>query len=234
MFTTVPRTTTAEACADQLRRSILSGEVPAGDRLPPERTLAIELGVNRVTLRTAISVLTAEGLVVARQGSGTRVTDFRSASGPLLLGEWMSLATGPTRLEALRDLLAVRRAIGAAMLGRLAEVRPPIGPIREAVDLFGAAGDLDALAAADLAVVTALVNATGSPVYAMCLNPIAFALREDRALRAAIYRDPAANLLGWRALVAWLEDPVAVAIPMLTALHAARDEATLEMLRGAP
>lgn len=44
-----------------------------GDALPPERTLAVDFGVSRMTLRRAIDELVREGRVVRRQGAGTFV-----------------------------------------------------------------------------------------------------------------------------------------------------------------
>jgi DNA-binding transcriptional regulator YhcF (GntR family) len=57
-----------------LRGAIESGVLRAGDRLPPLRELAVEVGVNANTLRTAYAKLEAEGLIETRHGSGTYVT----------------------------------------------------------------------------------------------------------------------------------------------------------------
>ena len=56
--------------ADQLRRLIESGEFPVGARLPPERDLAVQLGVSRPSVREALIALEVEGLVEVRMGSG--------------------------------------------------------------------------------------------------------------------------------------------------------------------
>ncbi|AYF73771.1 PLP-dependent aminotransferase family protein [Nocardia yunnanensis] len=56
-----------------LREAIRAGRLPAGARLPSTRTLATELGVSRGTVSAAYDQLIAEGHLVARQGSGTRV-----------------------------------------------------------------------------------------------------------------------------------------------------------------
>lgn len=61
--------------ADSLLDRIESGRLLAGDRLPPERELSQGLGVNRLTLRRALRVLEAQGLLIRRQGSGTFVAD---------------------------------------------------------------------------------------------------------------------------------------------------------------
>lgn len=56
-----------------LREAILSGRLRAGDRLPPTRALARELGVARLTVATAYDWLGAEGYVSGRVGAGTFV-----------------------------------------------------------------------------------------------------------------------------------------------------------------
>ena len=63
LFAPVRRLTAADACANAVRQAIVSGRLSPGVRLPPERTLATELGVNRVTLRSALHQLVAEGLI---------------------------------------------------------------------------------------------------------------------------------------------------------------------------
>lgn len=69
----VPRI--SDAVAASLERRILEGSLRPADRLPPERELAIELGVSRPSLREAIQKLASRGLVQSRQGGGTYVTD---------------------------------------------------------------------------------------------------------------------------------------------------------------
>jgi GntR family transcriptional regulator len=59
--------------ADEIRRKIQSGAYAPGEQLPTERALQAEYDVSRDTVRLAIGVLKAEGLVAARQGRGTFV-----------------------------------------------------------------------------------------------------------------------------------------------------------------
>lgn len=56
--------------AKHLRNQITSGKLAEYDALPGERELADRFGVSRVTVRKALSSLTAEGLLNKRQGSG--------------------------------------------------------------------------------------------------------------------------------------------------------------------
>jgi GntR family transcriptional regulator len=57
--------------AEGLISQIESGELSPGDRLPAEREMSDRLGVNRMTLRRALRVLAAQGLVIRKHGVGT-------------------------------------------------------------------------------------------------------------------------------------------------------------------
>ncbi|MFC0037290.1 GntR family transcriptional regulator [Actinomadura rayongensis] len=61
------------AVAGRLRAAIAQGRFPVGRRLPGELTLAEEHGVARVTVRRALAVLEAEGLIENRPGRGRHV-----------------------------------------------------------------------------------------------------------------------------------------------------------------
>jgi DNA-binding transcriptional MocR family regulator len=63
--------------AEALRHLVRSGQLPAGARLPSERTLAAALGVGRTTVGQAFDALRGEGVLVSRTGRGT----FVSAAG---------------------------------------------------------------------------------------------------------------------------------------------------------
>lgn len=56
-----------------LREAIESRVIAPDDALPPERDLAEELNVSRITVRKAIDGLVEEGLLTRKQGSGTFV-----------------------------------------------------------------------------------------------------------------------------------------------------------------
>jgi DNA-binding transcriptional MocR family regulator len=58
---------------EHLREAILAGTLPESTRLPPERTMAERLDVNRSTVVHAYRELVADGLIEQRVGSGSRV-----------------------------------------------------------------------------------------------------------------------------------------------------------------
>jgi GntR family transcriptional repressor for pyruvate dehydrogenase complex len=58
-----------ELILGELEASITAGELAAGDRLAPERELAARYGVSRTSVREAIRVLEAMGIVSVRRGA---------------------------------------------------------------------------------------------------------------------------------------------------------------------
>ncbi len=202
-----PRESAVDACFAALRSAILEGRLVPGERLPPERALAERFGVNRVTVRGALGRLGATRLLSVRQGSGWVVADYRRDGGPDLLSALVQAARAQGDLAALAgDLLAIRRALARATLQRLepgvsarhrAAIRRAVSAFEDAVQR--GADDVE-LARADVGVLGALLDATDSAVFALCLNPIVAVLTELTELRRTIYAAPETNAAAWRAL----------------------------------
>lgn len=68
--------------ADHIRGQIVRGELAPGDEVPSEREIAEQWNVSRPTATRALAALRAEGLVEARQGSGTFVRRAREDPPP--------------------------------------------------------------------------------------------------------------------------------------------------------
>lgn len=69
LFTPVRAGRVSELVVAQVRRIIVDGQLRPGERLPAERELAERFGVSRVTVRDALRVLEAQGLVQIRVGA---------------------------------------------------------------------------------------------------------------------------------------------------------------------
>ncbi len=114
-LTTIEKASVKDQTLEQLKNYILSGVVRLGERLPSERALADALGVGRYSVREALKVLEAVGLVESRVGEGTFLTTNTGASFGRILG--LSLATwGGTIIEILdaRQMIEVEAARAAA------------------------------------------------------------------------------------------------------------------------
>ena len=130
--------------ADQIRARIEAGELAAGARLPPIRSLAAELGVNRDTVALAYEALAGEGRLDAFVGRGTFVTRPVEA-GPR---EPACLALSPL-VERLIGIENMRPRFGAAGgAARLHSLIPdpalyPIEDFRRALNRALAEGGAD-------------------------------------------------------------------------------------------
>ena len=231
-----PRETAASACIHSLREAILSGEFPAGARLPAERDLAERLGVTRLTVRTALAQLGAEHLLSVRQGSGYTVRDYLRSGGLDLVVSLASLASTRGEQHAIiRDLLLVRRQLARAMLERLIEVADDAAlvAIDAAIERLAAvvaaapSPSIDELARADLDVVATLALATRSPVLQLCFNPVAALTVQLPHLQKAMYREPESNVDAYRALAALIRARSAASIEMMIDQLRERDDATV-------
>ncbi len=110
----------AERVAQQLRARLHSGELRAGDRLPTEHELVRQHGVSRTVVREALAGLRADGLVVARQGSGVFVTERPAAQPTLSL-----LSMEPDRISSIIETLEMRAAVESEGAALAAERRSP-------------------------------------------------------------------------------------------------------------
>src|ERR1700742_3683748 len=68
--------------ADGLRAAIRTGRLAPHTKMPSTRVLAADLGVSRRLVVDAYSQLVAEGFLLSRHGSGTRVATVDAASAP--------------------------------------------------------------------------------------------------------------------------------------------------------
>lgn len=96
----------SDAVAASLERRILEGSLKPGDRLSPERELAIELGVSRPSLREAIQKLASKGMLQSRQGGGTYVTDRLEST---FFDPWQEMMGSHPNLR--EDMLEFRRML---------------------------------------------------------------------------------------------------------------------------
>jgi GntR family transcriptional regulator len=110
--------------ADELRARIASGEFPPGSLLPSESELAVASGMSRDTVRDALALLRAEGLVTTRRGQGTRTRDSHPVGVVRVSGSASVHARMPTpeereRLDLLEGvpLLVVRTAKSETVYG---------------------------------------------------------------------------------------------------------------------
>lgn len=100
----------------QIERLIVSGQLPAGSKLPPIRHLATDLGIARGTVNKVYDVLGRDGLVETAGRRGTVVLERRAAPAPS--DDDLRAAAEAFALVALQhgaDGAAARRALDSAL-----------------------------------------------------------------------------------------------------------------------
>ena len=70
MFSPVRTRHTFEEAAEQIADKVRAGELRSGDKLPPERDLAVTMEISRPTLREAVKVLVEAAVLEVRRGPG--------------------------------------------------------------------------------------------------------------------------------------------------------------------
>ena len=111
-----------EQLVDILQERITEGYYPVATRLPAESELAEEFNVSRTTIRTALSVLSSSGMLKRRHGVGTFVSPLSQISNSLIeVRNYENLITS-------QGFEFSQRHLGA-------EIKAPLPPVREALDL---------------------------------------------------------------------------------------------------
>ena len=100
----------SDVIMERLEQMILEGSLKPGQKLPPERELALQFEVSRPSLREAIQKLEAKGLLMRRQGGGTYVKEqlWKSMADPIM----ELMLSDP---ESQYDLLEFRHATEGMM-----------------------------------------------------------------------------------------------------------------------
>lgn len=178
------RESLSDRVAGELQRLISESQLDAGDRLPPERTLADRFNVSRTVVREAVRDLVARGLLEVRTGSGTTV----SSPEPSSVGGFMSSLLGLSLRSGKLDhkkVVEVRRMLEVEIAGVAAGRRTEedLASLREIVRRAEEnLGDPDVFVETDIAFHEALAVATQNELFLVLLNSIADVLIEGRRL----------------------------------------------------
>lgn len=151
--------TVADAVAGELRRRLLSGQYRGGEQLR-DTDLSQEFGVARPTVRAAVQMLVADGLLERGRGRSAQVRAFTA--------------------EDAIDLCRLRRPIEAVAVEMLISQARPLTGVEVAVREFAALGydvSWDVVADHDVAFHRAVFVAAGSPRLLRTFDELSAELR---------------------------------------------------------
>lgn len=168
-----------EKVCEQIRRKLASGELKPGDRLPPEREFAVELGVGRAAVREAFKTLQVSGLLELRMGvkggayirEGTVDVLTRSLADLMTVGRisMRSLAEARSEIHGL----VIRRACERATEEDFAALDENLRQIDE----FAATGDLKRRSDAAIEFFRLVAHATRNEVLEILVDSLAHLIR---------------------------------------------------------
>lgn len=209
-FEPAQRVSAYQAVVDQIESAIERGELQVGDRLPGERQLMADFSVSRATIREALRVLQAGGLVESRAGDprGPIITRY----SPQLLGKSMlrmAQVDSVSRVELLQFRLLLEGQ--AALLAAVRRSDDDVAAILSRCD------DLDALARSGADGFGSTVNAFHSAIRRASRNQLIEACGDAMASitlqvterRLAVDRDARARLARSAANARTLADVIA-------------------------
>jgi DNA-binding FadR family transcriptional regulator len=161
----------------QLGQRIVGGELKPGEVLPPEAAMAEEMEVSRTSLREALKVLSAKGLVEARPKVGTRVRDARfwnQLDADVLAWRCSSMPTADfvEKLSEMREIIEPAAAASAARHRTTMQLKR----MQVAFEAMEAALDPEAWTSADLDFHEAILAATGNELLISLFSVIETAL----------------------------------------------------------
>lgn len=110
--------------SDRIRANILAGLYDKTGMVPAETALAEEFGVNRHTVRAALSALAQEGIVRATQGRGTVITQRDKFDFPIGRRTRFTEGIGEQARDLKGILLSSAREIASADLVKQLKLNP--------------------------------------------------------------------------------------------------------------
>lgn len=110
-FTRLSSPSLKDLFVQQLQGMILSGALPVGAQLPPERVLAEQMHVSRTVVNSGLAELSDQGFLEVHPRQGTFVADYRRRGNLSTLIAIMQYKGGVLGREEIRSILEVRRAL---------------------------------------------------------------------------------------------------------------------------
>lgn len=152
---------------DRLRRPINQGLLLPGERLAPERRLAEQIGISRVTLREALSVLEAEGLVTIRRGAaGGAFVASEAALRRIMLNQYAADPAVALRIEEYRTHAEPE----AARLAAIRRTPADLKKIDEAIAGLEKAANAGEIRHYEAAFHLSVAQASGNPLFAASIE----------------------------------------------------------------
>lgn len=154
---------THELVLEWIEKQLSSGELALGGRLPGERTMAEQLQVSRTSVREAVRILEAMGVVRAGVGSGKDAGTIVIAEPGSALGSTLRLHVA-TRHFPVADIVETRVLLESWAAERAQAGGPALDEAADMLAQMEEASDIESFLALDARFHVALARAAGNAV----------------------------------------------------------------------
>jgi len=167
ILTPVNKSRLHEEIVLQIQEKIICGDLMPGEKLPPERELALGLNVNRATVREALKKLEMLGLVKINHGDGIYIQDYLESGNLELLKAVIYGNTGNT-VDIILQLLFIRRILSPEIAAVAAKNRSDadLRDLKHVID----GGESVPVIDADMKVHHYIARSSGNIPYIFILN----------------------------------------------------------------
>lgn len=180
---------THELVLGWIEKQLSDGHLVLGGRLPAERALAEQLEVSRTSVREAIRILEAMGLVRAGVGSGKDAGTVVIAEPAAALGSAFRLHVATQHLP-VSDIVETRVLLESWAVSRAKAEAPELVEAARLLDEMDAHPAVDDFMALDIAFHLALAEAAGNAVVSTIMGSLREAIEGYAAALTA-------NLTDW-------------------------------------
>jgi GntR family transcriptional repressor for pyruvate dehydrogenase complex len=216
----------------RIKAMIVSGQLGPGDRLPPEKELADQLGLSRSSMREAVKALEVIRVLDVRRGDGTYVTSLE----PRLLLEAIGFVVDLQDDVSLLEVFGVRRMLESQATGIAARAatEEDVNRLRRELETIEADTDIETLVEHDVRFHRAIIELTGNRYLASLIDSLT-----SQTVRARLWRGLTEagaverTLAEHRAIVAAVAAHDVELASALATTHIAGVEQWLRQARGA-
>jgi GntR family transcriptional repressor for pyruvate dehydrogenase complex len=214
-----------------LRDMIMDGKLHPGSKLPPERELARQFGVNRASVRQALKALDVMGIVHQRVGDGTYLTHDASTTlrAPL---DFLILVDG----VSIQELFEARRIVEPELAARAAKRRSEkdLEALRSALESMRIAlenADIDELAENDLRFHEIIWQASGNRVCQRMFSSLQRIMCQSLRVTTSL-RDDGTPLSAHESMYYAIQEGDSIKARQLMTDHLAQGESTIQKSAG--
>jgi len=174
---------------ERIEGDLRDGRLSPGDRLTPERELAVQLGVGRSSVREAIRVLEVLGVVRTATGSGPSAGAMIVTTPRGGLAAFLRLQVAASAFP-IADVVRTRIVLECDVAERLAAESPDLHEVREVLDAMEDASlDAGEFLALDARFHLALAEASGNAVVSAMMAGLRSSIESYTRTGAALLPD---------------------------------------------